>query len=143
MRQQVSNSGYFSMNCLETFCRSHCGMVPRFILRAVNMLTFTAWAANSRASHEEGWGQGATMPIALGEVGAAVVDGVLYVAGFGSAKVAAYDLVTETWAPTDAIPPRPQPGHHHGAQSLGNKLYLIGGGGGAEGKLQIYVNQCT
>lgn len=113
-------------------------MVWRNILNVFASLVFITVGGKCWATHEAGWGQGPPMPLALGEVGAAVVDGILYVAGFNSAELAAYNILAETWVPADAIAPRPQTGHHHGAQSVGNKLYLIGGGGGAEGKLQIY-----
>lgn len=79
------------------------------------------------------------MPLSLGEVGATIVDGKFYVAGFNTAQMAVYDLLTETWLPPDAIAPRPHAGHHHAAQALNGKLYLIGGGSnGAPGKLQIF-----
>jgi N-acetylneuraminic acid mutarotase len=102
-----------------------------------SILIFAA-GSSIQASHDEGWGQGPSMPIPLGEVGAAVIEGKLYVAGFSGAQVTVFDLTTETWAPADAVTPRPHSGHHHAAQSLHGNLYLIGGGGGAEGKVQIY-----
>jgi len=48
-----------------------------------------------------------------------------------------FDLAAGQWM-ADASS-RPLQGHHHGAEVLGGKLYLIGGlGGGANGKVQIY-----
>jgi len=113
-------------------------MVRKFIICAASAISILFGETAVQATHEEGWGQGPLMPISLGEVGAAVVEGKLYVAGFSGADLAVFDLTSETWAPSDAIAPRPQSGHHHAAQALGGKLYLIGGGAGAEGMVQIY-----
>jgi N-acetylneuraminic acid mutarotase len=44
-------------------------------------------------------------------------------------------LAHGTWT---SVAPRPFPGHHHGAEVLNGKLYLIGGLGSGAGKLQIY-----
>jgi len=83
------------------------------------------------------WQSAPQMPIALGEVAAAVVEGVLYVVGQGSPATLAYDPVTQTWLST--LPERPFPGNHQAAEAINGKLYLFGGfGSGSEGRVQIY-----
>lgn len=73
----------------------------------------------------------------LGEVAAGVIDGVMYLVGEGSAATLAYDVQNRQWLANKAT--RPFVGHHHAAEVLGGKLYLVGGlGGGADGRLQIY-----
>ncbi|MCZ6596655.1 MAG: malectin domain-containing carbohydrate-binding protein [Planctomycetota bacterium] len=88
--------------------------------------------------NEPGWWEDVTdMPTALGEVAVGEIDGILYVVGEGSAQTLRYDLVNRIWLSNAA--PRTFAGHHHGAEVVGGKLYLIGGlGGFAEGKVQIY-----
>ena len=57
------------------------------------------------------------MPIALGEVGAAVVDGVLYVAGFGSAKVVGGGEVAFAFVETNTLQIMSLPDSFEGWQS--------------------------
>ena len=77
------------------------------------------------------------MPVAVGEIGAGIIDGVLYVVGEQSNKTQAYDIIAGTWDDTLAV--RPFVGHHHAAETVGGKLYLVGGlTGSSPGKLQIY-----
>lgn len=77
------------------------------------------------------------VPTALGEVTAAEINGLLYVLGEGSAQTFVFDLINQVWLPNAAA--RPLPGHHHAAEVVGAKLYLIGGlGDSSEGTVQIF-----
>tara|TARA_Y100000588_G_scaffold200746_1_gene214418 strand:+ start:3231 stop:3383 length:153 start_codon:yes stop_codon:yes gene_type:complete len=49
---------------------------------------FALTASQGMATHNEGWGQGPEMPLALLEVGASILDGKLYVVGFNTTQVA-------------------------------------------------------
>lgn len=83
------------------------------------------------------WTTGATLPDALGEVAGGFVNGVMYLVGHGSSQTFAYNHFDGSW--TQGLATRPFVGDHHGAEVIGNKLYLIGGiGGGSERKLQVY-----
>ncbi|HYP15418.1 MAG TPA: kelch repeat-containing protein, partial [Bryobacteraceae bacterium] len=84
------------------------------------------------------WESGNVMPAPLGEVAAGIVAGKLYIVGEGDANTYAYDLAYGTWTAAGALAPRAFPGHHHAAEVVNGKLYLIGGLGGAAGKVQIY-----
>ena len=80
------------------------------------------------------------MPIELGEVAGGVIRGVLYLVGEGPAETATYDAQSGQWKTNAAQ--RPFTGHHHAAEVVNNKLYLLGGlGHGSNGKLQIYDPQ--
>ena len=83
------------------------------------------------------WENRPSIPQALGEVASGVIDGVLYVVGSQNTSTWAFDLVNGIWL---ANPPeRPFTGHHHGAEVVDGKLYLIGGlHDGSDGKVQIY-----
>lgn len=84
------------------------------------------------------WQSAASMPVSLGEVAAGVIGDKMYVVGETSAVTAVYDLSRDAWS-TSTAPQRPFVGHHHAAEVLGGKWYVIGGlGGGSPGKLQIY-----
>jgi N-acetylneuraminic acid mutarotase len=73
----------------------------------------------------------------LGEVAAGVINGVMYLVGEGSSATFAYDVQNRQWLANKAS--RPFVGHHHSAEVLNGKLYLVGGiDGGSEGRLQIY-----
>jgi N-acetylneuraminic acid mutarotase len=76
------------------------------------------------------------MPVALGEVACAAIGGRIYVVGEGSSQTLSFDTATRQWSTSH--PARPHPGHHHAAESLDGKWYLIGGLGGGEGKVQIF-----
>lgn len=83
------------------------------------------------------WSSETDMLLFLGEVASGVIDGKLYVVGEGAPNTFIYDIENQTWDGTAAF--RPFPGHHHGAEVVDGKLYLIGGlGFGSAGKLQIY-----
>lgn len=83
------------------------------------------------------WETLANLGTALGEVAAGVINGTLYLVGEGSSTTFAYDVQNRQWLANKAA--RPFPGHHHAAEVVGGKLYLVGGiDGGSEGRLQIY-----
>ncbi|MFT5152117.1 MAG: hypothetical protein ACI841_002108, partial [Planctomycetota bacterium] len=82
------------------------------------------------------WTTGASMPDTVGEVACGIVGGEMFLVGESSTKTYTYGLLTNTWTDTAAI--RPYPGSHHSAEVVADKLYLIGGLGGGEGKVQIY-----
>lgn len=74
---------------------------------------------------------------ALGEVAAGVIAGKMYVVGEGSGSTLAFDVQNRQWLSNKAT--RSFVGHHHSAEVVNGKLYLIGGlGGGSEGRVQIY-----
>jgi len=78
-----------------------------------------------------------TLPTDLGEVSAGVIDGKLYLVGEPTAATYVYDLLAEQWLANGSS--RTYVGHHHSAEVVGGKLYLIGGlDGGSDGKVQIY-----
>jgi len=97
------------------------------------------WLEDQPGLSPGSWKSGPTLPLPLGEVACGVVDGVLYVVGEGNDKTYAYDLLTESWATNRAK--RPYAGHHHGAEVVGGRWYLIGGLGSGAGKVQIYDPQ--
>ncbi len=83
------------------------------------------------------WEDGESMPLALGEVAVGSVNGQLIVVGEGGPQTLAFDLLNGGW--TDTLAMRPFVGHHHGAEVVDDKLYLIGGlSGGSNGTVQIY-----
>lgn len=83
------------------------------------------------------WETLASTPAALGEVAAGVIAGQLFLVGEGNGATFAYDLLNRQWLANKAA--RPFGGHHHAAEVVAGKLYLIGGlSGGSEGKVQIY-----
>ncbi|MDD9205579.1 kelch repeat-containing protein, partial [Georgenia sp. 10Sc9-8] len=83
------------------------------------------------------WETGPAMPVALGEVAGGVVGTTLYLVGESNNATLALDLSTGTWRQN--LPVRPHVGHHHAAEVVDGRLYLIGGlGGGSAGKVQIY-----
>jgi N-acetylneuraminic acid mutarotase/glucose/arabinose dehydrogenase len=83
------------------------------------------------------WEALANISTPLGEVAAGAINGVMYLVGEGSSTTFAYDLQNRQWlAPKSA---RPYTGHHHAAEVVGGKLYLVGGlDGGSEGRVQIF-----
>lgn len=83
------------------------------------------------------WETLANLSTPLGEVAAGVIQGVMYLVGEGSSATFAYDVQNRQWLANKAS--RPFNGHHHSAEVLDGKLYLVGGlGGGSEGRLQIF-----
>ena len=86
----------------------------------------------------QGWFPGPSMPVRLGEVAGGIIRGRLYVVGDGHPGMVALNLGTDAWEPPQRFPFRPFDGHHHAAEVIGEKLYLIGGLGRAMGRVQIY-----
>lgn len=82
------------------------------------------------------WDLGKKMPQELGEVSSGVINGVLFVVGQGSDATLAYNIVARTWH--DDLAVRPFVGNHHAAEVFNGKLYVFGGLGKGEGKVQIY-----
>ena len=83
------------------------------------------------------WNTGTSMPIQLGEVAGGVIRGVLYLVGEGPPATVGYDFVSGRWNTSAAQ--RPFAGHHHAAEVVDDKLYVLGGlGHGSNGKLQIF-----
>ena len=73
----------------------------------------------------------------VGEVAAGVIGATMYLVGEGSGATFAYDLQNRQWLANKAA--RTYTGHHHAAEVVDGKLYLIGGiDGGSEGRVQIY-----
>jgi N-acetylneuraminic acid mutarotase len=74
----------------------------------------------------KGWTQLASMPTALSENAAAVVEHIIYVpGGFGGEQtLEAYDTTTDTWK---ALADLPEPRHHLMSASYGGKVYIFGG----------------
>jgi N-acetylneuraminic acid mutarotase len=99
--------------------------------------TFATWALDSAG----GWGTGPSLPVALGEVAGGVVGGTLFLVGEGSPATLAYDLATGVWADPGALARRPLAGHHHAAEVVDGRLYLLGGLDAGQGKVQIYDPQ--
>ena len=76
------------------------------------------------------------VPGPLGEVAGAVIFGQIYVVGEGLPTTFIYDLLNGWWEPDGAV--RPFIGHHHSAEVIDGKLYLIGSLGGDGGRVQFY-----
>jgi N-acetylneuraminic acid mutarotase/glucose/arabinose dehydrogenase len=89
------------------------------------------------------WEIGPEAPLALGEVAGGAINGVLYFVGEGSHETIAYDIQSNTW--TSGLADRPNAGDHHGAEVIGDKLYIVGGidhddhNHDSAGKVQIYT----
>jgi N-acetylneuraminic acid mutarotase len=83
------------------------------------------------------WESLAPVAAPVGEVAAGVINGTMLLVGEGNSTTFAYDVQNRQWLANKAT--RPFTGHHHAAEVVGGKLYLIGGlGGGSEGRVQIY-----
>ncbi|MFN0182139.1 MAG: Kelch repeat-containing protein [Gemmatimonadales bacterium] len=85
-----------------------------------------------------GWRALPALPVALGEVAAAVLGDRLIVVGQGDDHTVALDLATGDWEPLGRIPRRPAADHHHAAEVVDGRLYLIGGLGLGAGVVQIF-----
>tara|TARA_R110002096_G_scaffold79532_8_gene186761 strand:+ start:12071 stop:17392 length:5322 start_codon:yes stop_codon:yes gene_type:complete len=94
------------------------------------------WLAPAAGQGTGTWKSAASLPDALGEVSAELIDGTLYMVGEGSNKTYAYDVANDAWS--DTLATRPFPGNHHACEVFDGKLYLIGGLGSGQGKVQIY-----
>lgn len=79
-----------------------------------------------RQSHvPSSWMQAPPLPIAVGEVAAAIVGQHLFIFGEGSTLTLTYDLLLRTW--NTSKPARPYPGHHHSVITFESKIILVGG----------------
>jgi glucose/arabinose dehydrogenase/N-acetylneuraminic acid mutarotase len=97
------------------------------------------WLAAQPGGGHGFWTTGAPLPDELGEVAGGVIDGILYMVGEGTSKTYGYDIANDVWASN--LAQRPFPGNHHAAEVFGGRLYLIGGLGAGQGKVQIYDPQ--
>ena len=83
------------------------------------------------------WESGPSLPVSIGEVAGGIIGKTMYMIGESNKATTALDLSTGTWRSNLAV--RPFQGHHHAAEVVGGKLFLIGGlGGSSAGKVQIY-----
>jgi len=80
---------------------------------------------NSTAASVAGWSTGASMSVALGEVGAAIIGNIMYVVGDGSSKTLAYNISNNTW--TDTLAQRQHVYKDQVMHAVNGKLYLFGG----------------
>jgi N-acetylneuraminic acid mutarotase len=96
--------------------------------------TDTTWLA----SLPETWEPAPGMPVALGEVAGGIIGNKLYVVGEGESSTISYDLSTNSWGSATALDARPLVGNHHAAEVANGKLYLLGGLGSGQGKVQIF-----
>jgi N-acetylneuraminic acid mutarotase len=118
-------------------CVSNASISFAFVL--LWLLVLCEQVVNTAAAADLEWARLADAPGAMGEVGAAVLNDVLYVFGHPDARVNAFELLTGRWRALNATASRLFAGDHHTVQTFGNKLYVFGGlRGGAEGKVQIY-----
>lgn len=98
-----------------------------------NPANLTVWRAELRNI----WRRADSMPAPVGEVAGGILDNALYLVGEGTRESFRYDLAAGTWTRHGAAA-RPAPGHHHAAEVLDGKLWLLGGlGGSAPGVVQI------
>ncbi|MEO6436719.1 MAG: Ig-like domain-containing protein, partial [Tepidisphaeraceae bacterium] len=86
------------------------------------------------------WSIGVPLPNNMAELGGAIVNGKLYVAGENNTSTWEFDFGTQQWT---ALAVRPFTGDstnaEHSTDTVGGLLYLIGGlSGGSENKVQIY-----
>ena len=86
----------------------------------------------------QGWLPGPSMPIRLGEVAGGIIRGRLFIVGDGHPGIVAMNLGTGAWDGPGGFSFRPFEGHHHAAEVIDDKLYLVGGLGRAMGRVQIY-----
>ena len=102
-------------------------------MRPVELGIVLAWTAvaavagSAQVSVGGSWNRGAAMPTERGEVGAAVLDGKIYVEGAYSGESSAneaYDPPGDSW---QTLAPIPQPRNHVCAAALGGTLYVVGG----------------
>jgi hypothetical protein len=94
----------------------------------------TAWRGVSNT-----WLTGSNLPIALNEVGCAVLSNKLYVVGGNSSNTVVFDFMTGRWTNGATLARRPFPGNHHAVEAFGGRLFVLGGlGSNSSGRVQIY-----
>ncbi|MEO6437384.1 MAG: fibronectin type III domain-containing protein, partial [Tepidisphaeraceae bacterium] len=86
------------------------------------------------------WSTGVPLPFAMAELGGAIINGKMYVAGEGNPNTWEFDFTAQQWT-SRAV--RPFTGDNseaeHATETVGGLLYLIGGlTGGSENKVQIF-----
>jgi N-acetylneuraminic acid mutarotase len=85
------------------------------------------------------WHRAEDLPVALGEVAAAVVGDRLFVMGSGSKHTLAWNLRSGRWDPVGTWSARPNPGDHQSAEVWDDQLVLVGGfGWESEGQVQVF-----
>ncbi|MGB7157341.1 MAG: fibronectin type III domain-containing protein [Tepidisphaeraceae bacterium] len=86
------------------------------------------------------WSAGVPLPSPMAELGGAIINGKMYVAGENNTSTWEFDFSSQQWTARAA---RPFTGNsdaaEHATETVGGLLYLIGGlTGGSEDKVQIY-----
>jgi len=93
-----------------------------------------------RAPITGAWHRFPEMPQALGHVAAGVIEDRLFIVGDGDRLTQVFHLGRGEWESPARWAARPVPGHHHSAEVLGDKLWLIGslGWSGNRGHVQVF-----
>lgn len=145
-------SGYTTTNQILSYdpgsnVWTHVRTMPVF-RKSVNLMIhagqlYVVGGGNNTATREvykTGWAPTwlslQSMPVSMGEVAAGMIGNKMYVIGEANSSTAVYDLSKNTWSTSAAK--RPFLGHHHAAEVINGKWYVIGGLGASAGKLQIY-----
>jgi N-acetylneuraminic acid mutarotase len=129
---------------------SHLGHIPRRLLGAVAFAhgdaAFAGFGAINnnnpanprlwRSELRNAWRLAEALPLDLGEVAAGVIGNSMYVLGEGSPRMMRYDLAAATTELLESV--RPAFGHHHAAEVIDGRLWLLGGLGTAAGLVQIF-----
>ena len=87
---------------------------------------------------DSAWEPLGRMPVPLGEVAGGIIGDRLFLFGHDGHQTLALNLGTGQWDPVTEHPVRIMRGHHHAAEVVGNRLYVIGGLGGGDGEVQIF-----
>jgi N-acetylneuraminic acid mutarotase len=77
------------------------------------------------------------MPVGLTELCASKVGNYVYAVGKGTDKTVVYDIAGNKWDMT-THPVRPYASYNHACQTYNNKMYVFGGMGLHEKKIQVY-----
>jgi N-acetylneuraminic acid mutarotase len=84
------------------------------------------------------WEPHAEMPVGLGEVAGGIIGDRLYLVGEDARETLVMNLGSGRWDPVPMHRLRVMFGHHHAAEVVGDKLWLIGGLGGGDGGVQVF-----
>jgi N-acetylneuraminic acid mutarotase len=87
---------------------------------------------------DSAWEPLGRMPVPLGEVAGGIIADRLFLVGHDGHQTLALNLGTGQWDPVTEHPVRIMRGHHHAAEVVGNRLYVMGGLGGGDGEVQIF-----
>jgi len=82
------------------------------------------------------WDVSTSAPVQISDAASAVIGGKIFVIGGGTDATLSLDVSTNTWTKTLAT--RPFLGDSHSVETVGGKVYVLGGLGAAAGKVQIY-----